>query len=179
MLRPGQRGLVLVGLLIVIALLGVAAVRLSEAASTSAQRERENQLLWVGQQYRMALDSYYRMTPGPIKHLPVQLTDLLLDPRFPQPVRHLRQLYPDPIQPDIPWGIVRQGNQIIGIYSQSDGVPFRQANFPQGLESFEGAGHYSNWMFIYVPRTPGARTPPATVPTRPSPSTAPTLPRKS
>jgi type II secretory pathway pseudopilin PulG len=158
---PRQQGVVLLGLVVLLALGGLAAVNYGESAQTARQREKETQLLWVGQQFRQALESYYRATPGPAKHLPVHLEDLLRDNRFPQPVRHLRKLYTDPVQPDMPWGVMKRGNQIIGIYSQADGTPFKTTDLGPGLESAQGAKSYSDWRFMFVPRTqtaPGTPT---------------------
>ena len=155
-----SRGVVLMGLVVLLALCGLTAVNFAESAITARQREREVQLLWVGQQFRQALESYYRATPGPMKHLPVSLDELVRDSRFPNPVRHLRRIYADPIQPELPWGLVKRGNQIIGVYSQADGVPLRRTSFAPGLESFEGATQYSSWRFLFVPRaTFGPATP--------------------
>ncbi len=65
--------------------------------------------------------------------------------------------------------MLRKGSQIIGVYSQAGGEPFRRAQFDAGLESFEGARSYAQWQFIFVPRTSaGAR--PATDPVHPTPS---------
>ena len=148
--RP--RGVVLLGLVAFLALAGLLAVNFAESMATARQREREAQLLWVGQQYRAALESYWRSTPGPVKHLPVTLDELVRDSRFPNPVRHLRRVYPDPLQPDVPWGLVRRGNQILGVYSQSDAAPLRRSGFAAGLEAFEGATQYAAWRFLFVPR---------------------------
>jgi type II secretory pathway pseudopilin PulG len=153
---PRQHGVVLLGLVVLLALGGLAAVNYGESAQAARQREKETQLLWVGQQFRWALESYYRATPGPAKHLPVHLEDLLRDNRFPQPVRHLRKLYADPVQPDMPWGLMKRGNQIIGIYSQAEGTPFKTTDLGPGLEAVQGAKSYSDWRFIFVPRTPPA-----------------------
>ncbi|WP_341888621.1 type II secretion system protein [Variovorax sp. YR752] len=147
-----SRGVVLMGLVVLLALAGLAVVQFAESAATARQRERETQLLWVGRQYMQALESYHRATPGPIKHLPVSLDELLRDSRFPSPVRHLRRPYADPLQPEVPWGIVKRGNQIIGVYSQSDAEPLRRSGFASGLEAFEGATQYSAWRFLFVPR---------------------------
>lgn len=165
MSRPDDsRGMALMGLVVMLALAALALVQFSESAATTRQREREAQLLWVGQQYSAALESYYRSSPGPVKHLPVSLEELVRDSRFPNPVRHLRRIYPDPLQPEVPWGVVKRGSQIVGVYSQSDGVPLRRTGFAPGLESFEGAAQYSAWRFLFIPRaTPsGAPSIPAT-----------------
>lgn len=164
MTRPArQRGVVLMGLMVLLALAGLALLQFTESVAGARQREREAQLLWVGMQYQQALESYYRSTPGLVKHLPVSLEELLRDSRFPNPVRHLRKLYPDPLQPDVPWAILKRGNQIIGVYSRSDDAPMRRSGFPAGLESFEGATQYSAWRFLFVPRAANGSAPaPAT-----------------
>jgi type II secretory pathway pseudopilin PulG len=170
--RQRASGVALMGLVVLLAIGGVATLQFTESAATVRQRELEAELLWVGQQYRQALESYYRATPGPVKHLPVSLEELLRDSRFPQPVRHLRRLYPDPMQPEVPWGALRRGGQIVGVYSQSDGAPLRRTGFAAGLESFEGASQYSDWRFMFVPRTaPGPAVPAPIRPPAPSGST--------
>ncbi len=167
-----SRGVVLMGLVVLLALGGAAATQFAESAARVSQREREAELLWVGQQYRQALESYYRASPGPVKHLPVSLAELLRDSRFPQPVRHLRRLYPDPTQPEVPWGTLRRGNQITGVYSQSGTAPLQRSGFAAGLESFEGANQYSDWRFMFVPRAgPGPAVPAPTRPAAPPAST--------
>lgn len=165
-----NRGVVLMGLVVLLALAGLTVLQFAESAATARQREREAQLLWVGQQYLQALESYHRATPGPVKHLPVSLDELLRDSRFPNPVRHLRRLYPDPLQPEVPWGLMRRGNQIIGVYSQSEAMPLRRTGFARGLESFEGATQYSAWRFLFVPRAVTAS--PSTAAGRPAPAPA-------
>ena len=167
--RRASHGVVLMGLVVLLALGGLAAVNFAESAVTVRQREHETQLLWVGQQFRQALESYYRSSPGPVKHLPVTLDELVRDTRFPNPVRHLRKIYLDPIQPEVPWGIVKRGNQIIGVYSQADGTPLRRSGFAPGFEAFEGATQYSAWRFLFVPRAP-------TGPASPVPGHAPPTP---
>jgi type II secretory pathway pseudopilin PulG len=166
--RP--RGVVLLGLLVLLALGGLAALHYGESAVAARQREQETQLLWTGQQFRRALESYYLATPGAAKHLPVRLDNLLRDDRFPQPVRHLRKLYADPLAPDTPWGLVRRGGQIIGVYSQADGTPFKTTDLGTGLESVQGARSYADWRFMFVPR---ANTAAPAAPVRPNPTTDP------
>lgn len=160
------RGFILFGLLIVLALGGWALAAYTQSAHAARQRDAELDLLWIGQQYRAAIESYYRATPGPIKQLPIRLDDLLQDPRFPAPVRHLRRIYRDPLAPDTPWGIIRLNGQIVGVYSQAPGEPFRRADFDPGLESFAGALSYADWRFIWVPprlpATPGPAPRPTT-----------------
>ena len=122
-------------------------------------------LLDVGDQYRRAIESYWRSSPGTVRSLPTRLEDLVNDMRFPQPRRHLRKLYPDPVQPEVPWALVKRGNQIIGVSSQSDAAPLRRTGFPPGLEAFTGVGQYSGWRFLFIPRAAiGAAPAPALTP---------------
>ena len=56
--RPAARrarGVVLMGLLVLLALAGLALVQVAESVATARQREREADLLWVGAQYQAAL----------------------------------------------------------------------------------------------------------------------------
>ena len=130
------------------------------------QREAEAELLWVGQAYRQAIESYWRQSPGPVRALPAQLEDLVHDNRFPQPRRHLRKLYADPVAPEQAWGLVRQGNAVVGVYSTAPGEPFRQDGFDEVNVGFSGARSYADWRFVakLPPTRPPAGTPP---PTRP------------
>jgi type II secretory pathway pseudopilin PulG len=155
-----ERGAVLMGLIVMLALTGLAMAQVGESMATTHKREKEAQLLWVGMQYRAALESYYLASPGPAKLLPAKLEELVLDTRFPQPVRHLRQLYADPMQPHQPWGLVRRGNQILGVYSNAEGEPIRRRGLGSGLEALDNAVSYSDWRFVFLPRlnttAPGA-----------------------
>lgn len=163
-----QRGAVLIGALLVVMLAGLATLTYTQSWHAAKQRHLEDELLFVGQQYRDALESYYRSSPG-IRHLPVSLDDLVKDDRFPQPVRHLRRIYVDPLAPEVPWGVMRQGAQIIGVYSQASGEPVKRADFDVGQEGFVGARTYSAWQFLFVPRASATPTQP-----RPSAATRPT-----
>jgi type II secretory pathway pseudopilin PulG len=146
--RP--RGLVLLAMLIFIAftslLLGLGA----EVWGKARQREREAQLLFVGEQYRHAIESYWLATPGRVKALPTSLQDLLTDNRFPATLRHLRRLYPDPITGG-DFSIVQSGPGIAGVYSSSTATPAKVAGFPARYSSFEGAASYDQWRFVFLP----------------------------
>jgi hypothetical protein len=107
--------------------------------------ENEAELLFRGQAYQRAIVSYYRArTPHTF---PKRVEDLLEDPRFLHK-RHLRKLYSEPMGGE--WRLIRnKGNRIIGVASQSREAPFKRVDFPKGLEHFEGAEHYSDWVFAY------------------------------
>ncbi len=143
-----RHGFVLIGVLIALGLTALAAVQTGQRLIDSRRRDSEAELLFVGEQYRQAIASYGRATPGGVRRWPTRLEDLLEDRRFPQPRRHLRKLYPDPLSPESPWGLLNQGSAVIGVYSQAPGTPFRQTGFGSGQRGFENAQTYADWRFV-------------------------------
>lgn len=153
-------GLVLLALLLFLALASLATSLAAEVWATARKREREAELLFVGDQYRRAIESYWRVSPGGARTLPLSLEVLLNDDRFPVPVQHLRRLYPDPITGEA-FVVVRQGGGISGVRSASKDVPVKSANFPLRYRQFEGALAYEQWQFVFSPsRGAPAGTPP-------------------
>ena len=123
-------GFVLLGLLIVLVLGGIGLMAAVDMWTLQRQREREAQLLFAGDQYRLAIQRYYYAAPpGSARTLPTSLAELLEDRRYPQTVRHLRRLYPDPITGQAEWGVLRMGERIAGVYSLSEAQPIKQAGF--------------------------------------------------
>jgi type II secretory pathway pseudopilin PulG len=147
-----QRGIVLLALLFILALVGVGMGALGTNWRLWAQREKEAQLLFVGGEFARAIQSYRQRGPGADKRGPGALADLLEDHRFPYVVRHLRRIYPDPVTGRVDWGLVRdaQGN-IAGVYSPSDAAPLKVAGFPAAYAAFEGKSHYRDWVFVPAP----------------------------
>ncbi|MES2948831.1 MAG: hypothetical protein V4858_09865 [Pseudomonadota bacterium] len=116
---------------------------------TQAQREKEEQLLFVGDQFRRAIVSYYNTVPsGSARALPTNLEDLISDPRFPTPIQHLRKVYKDPMTGSTEWGLVTQGGGISGVYSQSPKTTFKTTGFAPVYKAFEGKTTYSDWKFV-------------------------------
>lgn len=150
-MRPGfpsrQRGIGYLFLLFIVAAMGGLLAGAGEVWQTTVKRERERELLFVGQQYRDAIIAYHNRSPGVLKEYPKSLADLLIDKRFPVTVRHLRRLYRDPMTNSTEWGLVKLGDSIVGVYSTSLETPLKQDNFPLGLESFIGRASYQEWVF--------------------------------
>ena len=94
--EPRVRGFTYVGVLLAVALLGIGLTLVSEVWSKVAERQREAEMAWVGQQYLKALTSYYNASPGSVRTLPVSLDELLQDRRHLGVVRHLRRIYLSP-----------------------------------------------------------------------------------
>lgn len=161
----------LLALLIFLAILGLVVTKTAEVWSTAMTREREQELLFVGEQYRKAIERYYNATPGPNKVLPPSIEQLLQDDRFPKPQRHLRSPYPDPMGGGDSWGVLKQGSRVIGVYSQSDQKPMKKSGFDARYAEFSAAQSYRGWRFMFrqpttiaggsVPGTPGAFGTPA------------------
>ena len=147
----GERGLVLIALLLMLMLVGIGALSAAEVWSTARKHEREVQLLWVGEQYRHAIESYWKSTPGPRKILPTSIGQLLNDDRFPNPVHHLRQAYRDPMAEDIDFDPIVINNALVGVHSTSKGTPMKHAHFPKRYLQFESAEDYSQWQFMFLP----------------------------
>jgi len=144
--RRNQRGFGYLMVLFALAAMGALAAATGQVWHTTVQREREAELLAIGNQFSNAFASYYRSTPGPNKQWPGSLDDLLTDQRSGKTVRHLRILYADPMTGSRAWGLVRESNGIKGVYSLSTQHPLKIA-FKGPEDSFAGAERYDQWVF--------------------------------
>ena len=161
--QAGQRGAILLMLLVMVVILGLAAGMAGQSWRSTMQRAREAELLWRGQQYQQAVASYYAVKHGPQQMLPAKLEHLLRDPRFPGVVRHLRKLYKDPMTGE-DWELVTDpAERIIGVRSSSDLEPFRKDGFPASLEKLQGKTSYREWEFAFTPtkQNPATKQPSA------------------
>ena len=148
-----NKGFTYIGLLAIIVIAGIGLTGVSVVWHQDMQREREKELLFIGEQFRLAIGHYYEDTPSGVKQFPKKLEDLVFDNRFPVVRRHLRKLYLDPIDRNKPWGLVTQQGQIIGVNSLSVQTPTKKSGFEPIYESFKTASEYSDWKFIYSPGT--------------------------
>lgn len=144
--------------LLALALLGIALLGASEWWGVARQREAEADLMYLGDQYRKAIQHYYYATPAGVKTYPTRLEDLLEDPRFPVPVRHLRRLYRDPITGDA-FDLICAGDDIVGVASASTKKPLKRKNFAPGYGAFEEQDTYSEWKFVFNPPVRGRAVP--------------------
>lgn len=158
MRRRGQRGFTYLGVLILVALAGVALAGAGELWSTASKRDKEAQLLFAGDAFRRAIGSYYEGSPG-AKQFPQRLEELLEDKRLPVTRRHLRRIYVDPMTGKPEWGLVKHGDRIVGVHSLSGEKPLKTANFRPEDDAFKGSGAYSDWRFVYAPQTIRAASP--------------------
>lgn len=149
--RPSLRrqdGFSYVGLLIMIMIIGAISAATLSAGSAMQRRAAEEELLFIGGQFRAAFKAYYDASPHEIRPYPSQLSDLLKDPRFPVTRRHLRKIYADPLTGTADWGTVAApGGGILGVYSRSAEIPIRVSGFNDQFAHFKGAKIYSEWVF--------------------------------
>ena len=148
--RKPALGFTFIGILIIVAISGIALSGVGIVWHQTMQREHEKELLFIGDQYRAAISSYYESTPGGVKQYPRKLEDLLLDNRFPFVKRHIRRLYDDPMTYNQPWGLIKQQDYIVGVYSLSQQQAIKKIGFPTIYESFKEATTYNEWKFVAV-----------------------------
>lgn len=179
--RPArrQRGFTYLGLIILVAILGLIGAAGLKMGSLLQRQAAEQELLDIGAQFSDALYSYAAATPPGQPQQPPTLAALLRDPRFPQVRRHLRKLFVDPVTGRAEWGLLYQpgSNGIIGVYSLSQAAPLKVGNFEARFAGFEGKAHFSEWRFMVDARVsfvPSAG--PAAVPASDEAGIAPALP---
>jgi type II secretory pathway pseudopilin PulG len=141
-------GFTYIGLLIAVVVMGVALSAVGVVWRTQAQREREQELLFIGHDFERAIASYYKAG----HQFPQEINDLLDDKRGPQPAHHLRRFYNDPMTGAQDWNIIRVDFQgITGIASNSKDAPIKKDGFNQDEDAFKDATSYGDWQFVYKP----------------------------
>jgi type II secretory pathway pseudopilin PulG len=163
-------GFTYIALLAAIVIIGISLAAAGKYWSNVLQREKEEELLFRGNQYVIAIDRYTHAMPG-INRTPSSIDDLLNDSRL-MNRHHLRRRYKDPITgEDFVEKFCTIGGQVrklIGVHSSSDKEPLKQSNFPVDppyFKDFEGKKKYSEWLFVSAPCEeaviPGQLKPPA------------------
>lgn len=110
-----ESGFVYLWALFSVVLAGVVMAGVGQVWQAKAQREKEAELLYVGEQFRKAIMSYYNTGT---KQFPETLEELIEDKRAAATKRHLRKIYMDPITNTAEWGIIEEpppgGNTVSG-----------------------------------------------------------------
>ncbi len=146
-----HKGFILLGMLCLLVIAGYVLTQASARWSDIVQRQREQELLKVGDTIRNAIGRYYNATPGVVKQYPPNLQALLYDDRFPTPQHYLRKIYIDPMTQREGWGIVvAPSGGVMGINSLSGDKPFKQKNFRPIYQEFEDKDYYAEWFFVYI-----------------------------
>lgn len=142
-------GFTYIGVLVLVALVGLVLAAAGQIWHTLQQREKEQELLFIGNEFRVALTRYAQGASGQVGRAPMHLEDLLKDPRAPGIRRYLRKIYPDPMTGSAEWGMISGPNgEIFGVYSLSDAEPIKKSNFGVADRQFEGRTKYSEWVFM-------------------------------
>jgi len=151
--RPGggQQGFTYIAVLMALTIFGIGLAALGTSWGRLSQRDKEDELLAVGQAYQQAIGAYYQRSPGNPKRYPAGLQELVEDRRFVGTERHLRKLYGDPVNGGRDWGLVPAADGgIAGVYSLSEAETLRRRPVgPAGLTV--AGGRYSDWKFVYTP----------------------------
>ena len=140
----------MIALLIAVAILSLAGAVTATVSSLARRRDAEDQLLYVGDQYRRAIAAYVESTPAGQTPYPQQLADLLKDPRYPGVRRYLRSLYVDPMTGRNDWVTVAAPTAgIMGVHSASDRPPIKLEHFSAPYQAFAHRATYVDWTFCF------------------------------
>jgi type II secretory pathway pseudopilin PulG len=163
----GTRGFTYLAVLFMLAIMAGGLALIGEMWETSLRRDKEADLVHVGNAYRRAIMLYYEGPPGGLRRFPRELADLVKDDRYPGTRRYLHKVYPDPVTGG-EWALMRAPDGgIMGVYSTAKQTPLRTGVFRLADRGLAGASSYADWKFFYqptpvvVPSTPGAAAAPA------------------
>lgn len=110
-------------MLVLVVLMGIALASAGKVWHTMQQREKEQELRFIGHQFGLALKRYVEDTPAKIRRFPIHLEELMLDPRHPGIQRYPRKICPDPMTGP-KWGLITGPNgEICGVHSLANGEP--------------------------------------------------------
>lgn len=106
---------------------------------------KERRLIAAGEEIVTGLKAYREASPGTAKEFPLELIDLLHDPRMLSDRKYLTALPVDPVTLKQEWGVIRnKNNQVIGVNSLSN----ESSTFFAKVFSFRGGVKYSDWKFM-------------------------------
>lgn len=152
-----QRGFTYLGLMLIVASMGAALAATAQVWSTVVQREKERELLFIGEEFRKALKGFAAGARNTSERSPRTINDLVKDPRYPDTRRYLRKLYIDPMTGKPGWGLQKDTKGgIVGVFSLSEAKPRKVAEFSSKDRDFEGKIKYSEWIFL--PKADGGGT---------------------
>lgn len=165
-----EKGFVYLWALFAVALAGIMLAGTGQVWQVTSQRDKEAELLFVGDQFRRAVMSYYHDSPGGTKQYPDSLEQLLEDKRTPITKRHLRKIFIDPMTNTTDWGLVEEPQTeqeasssisaakkrgIIGVYSLSKKIPIKIEHFKEHNADFSKAATYQDWKFVFAQQAAG------------------------
>jgi type II secretory pathway pseudopilin PulG len=150
------RGFTYLGILFVVAFIGIGLAAAGTFWSVTAQRSAEKQLLFVGHSIRNAIRSYYLHGTAGVHQYPRSLEELIQDNRTGILQRHLRKIPIDPMTNSKVWNLITLADGgIIGVSSMSQKRPIKRGNFSLADEGLTDAECYCDWRFVYLPQLQG------------------------
>ncbi|OYY58169.1 MAG: hypothetical protein B7Y50_13765 [Hydrogenophilales bacterium 28-61-11] len=162
--KTAQSGFTYLFVLMSIGLIGMGLAAAGTLWKTEAQRERETELLFIGDQYRQAIRSFYERPGQQPPRLPQSVDELLEDRRGITLERHLRRAWRDPFTGK-PFALIESPDSkgVTGVRSQSTRRPFKMDGFSEKDAAFTDAKTIADWHFVFIP-------PAAVVPSQPAPA---------
>lgn len=150
-----QRGYILVVTMFMAFIVAVLLIALTRWWQAEARREKERELLFVGQQFRTALAGYAAASPPGATPRPAALAELLKDDRDGTVHRHLRRIYIDPMTATDAWGLdLAEDGTVLAVHSRSESRPITPDGSSPRFRAFEGTTRYSQWRFGVFPLPP-------------------------
>ncbi|ENX05677.1 hypothetical protein [Acinetobacter courvalinii] len=147
-LSSSQRGITYLWMLFLVFLLSLGLGKSLEVFSLLEQRQKEQELLYVGKIYQEAIKQYYLSGQETNKY-PAHLQDLLKDSRYLVTRRYIRQLYPDPLTNQDFSPIISAEGGICGVKSRSMKKPIKTSFEENVFQNFNNAKSYQQWEFGY------------------------------
>ncbi len=142
-------GFTYMALLAALVIIGITLSTVGKYWSNISARDKEEELLFRGEQYRAAIERYYYAIPGRYDY-PPSIEELVKDSRSAAGKRYLRQKFADPITGKDFVEIKNQNMRVIGVCSASEKEPIKQANFDPAYADFEGKKTYNDWKFQFI-----------------------------
>ena len=143
----GSSGYTFPIMLIIVSVLAFGAVRMEITSRYRLKRDREEELLFRGRAYMVAIEKYYIADDVmQRRHYPKSFDDLISDSRF-DGRSYIRQLYKDPMTGADFKPILASDQSILGVVSQGKEAPLKTADFPKDLPDFDKAKTYEDWQF--------------------------------
>lgn len=148
-----EAGFTYISLLFALLIIGITLSSVGKYWSFIDKKDKEEELLFRGDQYVRAIDAYFKSAHGKVNLYPKKLEDLIKDPRSLTPRRYLRRLYKDPFAGKEGWVLIldKKSGRIKGVKSRSEASPIKEDGFPFRYNHFKGKGSYSEWEFIHKP----------------------------
>ena len=151
-----QQGFTYIGVLVILAVMMMALGAVSQVWHSVMQREKEQELLFIGHQFRAAIGQYYVQSGGrypPTLEALLESNDIGVTGAGAKKKRFLRKIYYDPITNQSNWGLITEPDKRVqGVHSLSEEKPFKTTGFRNADADLELAEKYTDWQFRYEPK---------------------------